>query len=114
MPKGQDIHIILDNYATHKHAKVMEWIERNKRVYLHFTPTSSSWLNLAERFFGLLTEKQLRRGVHTSVADLERCLKDYLRVHNEYPKPLVRTRSAEEILMKVKRAKEKLDNHCYE
>ena len=114
VPKDQDIHIILDNYATHKHAKVMAWIEKTKRVYLHFTPTSSSWLNLVERFFARLTEKQLRQGVHTSVADLERCLKDYLAVHNEYPKPFVWTKSAEEILAKVKRARDKVDNHCYE
>lgn len=114
VPGDQDIHIILDNYATHKHAKVMAWIEKTARVYLHFTPTSSSWLNLVERFFALLTEKQLRRGVHTSVAELEQCLKDYLSLHNVHPKPFVWTKSAEEILEKVERAAATRDNLYYE
>jgi transposase len=114
VPRNQDIHIILDNYATHKHEKVMEWIEKTKRVYLHFTPTSSSWLNLVERFFALLTEKQLRQGVHTSVVELEQCLKDYLSHHNEQPNPIVWTKSAEEILAKVERARARLDNLQYE
>jgi transposase len=114
VPRNQDIHIILDNYATHKHEKVMEWIEKSKRVYLHFTPTSSSWLNLVERFFALLTEKQLRQGVHTSVVELEQCLKDYLSHHNEQPNPIVWTKSAEEILAKVERARARLDNLQYE
>ena len=78
VPKDQQIHIILDNYATHKHAKVIHWIERQKRIFLHFTPTSASWLNLVERFFSTLTQKQLRRGVFHSVKDLEMCLKDYI------------------------------------
>ena len=85
-PKDQEIHIILDNYSTHKHARVMNWIERQERVFLHFTPTSASWLNLVERFFSTLTQKQIRRGVFHSVEDLEQCLKDYIRTYNEDPK----------------------------
>ena len=114
VPKDQEIHIILDNYATHKHDLVLEWIEKQKRIYLHFIPTSSSWLNLVERFFATLTEKQLRHGIHTSVSDLEACLKEYLKVHNADPKPLVWTKSVKEILEKVGRAREKLDNQYYD
>ena len=70
VPKEQQIHIVLDNYATHKREKVLAWIERKKRVFLHFIPTSASWANLVERFFGILTQKQIRRGVFTSVPHL--------------------------------------------
>ena len=70
-PKELDLHVIVDNYSTHKHQKVKNWLKRNKRVTLHFVPTSSSWLNLVERFFGLITDKAIRRGVFTSVKDLE-------------------------------------------
>lgn len=108
VPKDQEIHIILDNYSTHKHAKVMDWIERQERVFLHFTPTSASWLNLVERFFSTLTQKQIRRGVFHSVEDLEQSLKDYIRTYNEDPKPLVWTKSASEILKKVERARQAL------
>ncbi len=109
VPKKQEIHIILDNYSPHKHAKVMEWIERKKRIFLHFIPTSSSWLNLVERFFSTLTEKQLRRGVFTSVADLEQCIDNYIKTYNENPRPLVWTKSVDEILRKVERAKKTLN-----
>ena len=109
-PKGQEIHIILDNYATHKHPNVLEWIEKKKRIFLHFIPTSSSWLNLVERFFGSLTDKRLRRGVFTSVKELEVALKDFISKHNENPKPFVWTKSTEDILEKVGRARERLNN----
>ena len=108
VPKDQEIHIILDNYATHKHCKVMEWIERQKRVFLHFTPTSASWLNLVERFFSTLTQKRIRRGVFHSVNHLETCLMDYIETYNQNPKPLVWTKSAGEILKKVDRARQAL------
>ena len=108
VPKDQEIHIILDNYATHKHAKVLEWIERQKRVYLHFTPASASWLNLVERFFSTLTQKRIRRGVFHSVDHLETCLKEYIETYNEDPKPLVWTQPATEILEKVERARQAL------
>ena len=105
VPKDQEIHIILDNYATYKHSRVMEWIERQKRVFLHFTPTSASWLNLVERFFSTVTRKQIRRGVFHSVHHLETCLKDYIETYNEDPKPLVWTKPAAQILQKVERAR---------
>ena len=82
VPADQEIHIVLDNYATHKHEKVQAWIERRKRIFLHFTPTGASWANLVERFFAMLTDKQIRRGVFTSVPHLERCLREYLQRHN--------------------------------
>jgi transposase len=108
--KDKELHIIVDNYATHKHEKVQQWLQRNKRVMLHFTPTSSSWLNLVERFFGVLTEKQLKRGIFTSVDELEEKIIAYIDKNNENPKPFVWTKSAEEILQKVHRARSTLDN----
>ena len=107
-PKELELHLIVDNYATHKHEKVKKWLKRNKRVHLHFIPTSSSWLNLVERFFGLLTEKQLRRGVFTSVKELERAIMQFIKVHNKNKKPFVWTKSADEILVKVERARQAL------
>lgn len=108
--ESKDLHIIVDNYATHKHEKVRNWLKRNKRVFLHFTPTSSSWLNLVERFFGVLTEKQLKRGIFTSVDDLEQKIIEYIDNNNKDPKPFVWTKTAEEILNKVNRARTTLDN----
>lgn len=107
-PKDLDLHLIVDNYSTHKHEKVKSWLKQKKRVHLHFIPTSSSWLNLVERFFGLLTEKQLRRGIFTSVKELEETIMKYIDAHNEKNKPLVWTKSAEEILVKVERARQTL------
>ena len=108
--KGKDLHIIVDNYSTHKHEKVQNWLKQNNRVCLHFTPTSSSWLNLVERFFGVLTERQLKRGVFTSVEELEQKIIEYIDNNNKNPKPFVWTKSAEEILDKVNRAWETLNN----
>ncbi|MFQ5641803.1 MAG: IS630 family transposase [bacterium] len=108
--KDKELHIIVDNYATHKHEKVRLWLKNNERVFLHFTPTSSSWLNLVERFFGALTEKQLKRGIFTSVDALEQKILEYIDKINESPKPFVWTKSAEEILEKVNRARLTLDN----
>jgi len=108
--KEKDLHIIVDNYATHKHQKIRNWLKRNSRVVLHFTPTSASWLNLVERFFGVLTEKQLKRGVFTSVAELEQQIIAYIKKLNTNPKPFVWTKSAEEILQKVNRARATLHN----
>ena len=105
VPADQEIHIVLDNYATHKHEKVQAWIERRKPIFLHFTPTSASWANLVERFFGMLTDKQIRRGVFTSVPHLEKCLREYLKRHNENPQPLVWTKSLGEIMVKVERGR---------
>lgn len=102
------LHIIVDNYATHKHANVKKWLKRHTRVQLHFIPTSSSWLNLVERFFGLLTDKALRRGVFTSVKELEATIHDFMARHNGDPKPFVWTKSANKILEKVERARKAL------
>ena len=110
VPKEQEIHIVLDNYATHKHEKVLAWIERKKRVFLHFIPTSASWANLVERFFAMLTQKQIRRGVFTSVPHLEKCLREYLEGYNENPRALVWTKSVEDILEKVRRGRAALPN----
>jgi transposase len=108
--KGKELHVIVDNYSTHKHEKVRQWLRRHKRVELHFTPTSSSWLNLVERFFGELTEKQLKRGIFTSVDELEQKIIAYIDKNNENPKPFIWTKSAEDILQKVHRARSTLDN----
>jgi transposase len=104
-PQDKELHVIVDNYSTHKHKKVKNWLKRNKRVTLHFIPTSSSWLNLVERFFGLITEKQIRRGVFSSVSDLEEKIMQFIEVHNENPKPFVWTKSVEEIMAKINRAR---------
>jgi transposase len=106
--KNLDLHLIVDNYATHKHEKVRNWLKRNPRVKLHFIPTSSSWLNLVERFFGLLTEKQLRQGVYTSVRKLENAIMAFIDAHNADKKPFVWTKSVDDILEKVNRAREAL------
>lgn len=104
-PADQELHLIVDNYATHKHEKVKSWLKGNKRVHLHFIPTSSSWLNLVERFFGLLTEKQLRRGVFTSVKELEDSIMKFIEHHNDRKKPFIWTKSVEDILVKIERAR---------
>ena len=104
-PKELELHVIVDNYCTHKHQKVKNWLKRNKRVTLHFIPTSSSWLNLVERFFGLITEKAIKRGVFGSVKELEAKLMQFIDQCNENPEPFVWTKSVETILEKVARAK---------
>jgi transposase len=108
-PKGLDIHMILDNYSTHKHDDVKAWLDAHPRVHLHFTPTSSSWLNLVERWFRELTDKALRRGVFHSVPDLISKIQVYLDAHNIDPKPFVWTATADEILAKVRRGRVALE-----
>ena len=105
VPNGLDVHLILDNYSTHKHANVRAWLERHPRFQLHFTPTSSSWLNLVERWFRELTDKALRRGVFHSVPDLIASIETYLNAHNKNPKPFVWTATADDILAKVARGR---------
>ena len=104
-PKSQEIHLILDNYAPHQHPQVLDGIERPKRLFRPFTPTRASGLNRVERFFGPRTEQPLRRGVFHSVKDLERSLPDYLKTCNEHPRPLVWTKTADEMLQKVGRSR---------
>jgi len=105
-PKGLDLHLVLDNYGTHKHPKVKGWLREHPRFILHFVPTSCSWLNLVERFFGLITQKQIRRGVFASVDELQNAIKEFIRLHNQDPKPFKWTASAEAIIEKVNRCKE--------
>ena len=100
-PADLDVHLILDNYATHKTALIQEWLAERPRFHVHFTPTSASWLNMVERWFALLTERQLRRGVHVSVEQLEAAIHDYIDVTNENPRPFVWTKTAEQILAKL-------------
>jgi transposase len=109
-PQSKFIHLIADNYATHKHPKVQRWLARHPRFHVHFTPTSSSWLNMVERFFRDLTQKRLRRGTFRDVEELIMAIGDYIDQHNQNPKPFVWTAKACDILEKVKRARKTLDN----
>ena len=102
-PVGLDVHLILDNYSTHKTALIRRWLAKHPHYHVHFTPTGSSWINLVERFFGLLTEKQIRRGVHRSTRELEQSIRQYLDVYNDKAKPFVWTKTADEILASVAR-----------
>lgn len=104
-PAELDLHLIVDNYATHKHPRVKAWLQRHPRFHLHFTPTSASWLNMVERFFRDLTTRRVRAGIFKSVAELEAAIEDYLRHHNTQPKPFIWTAKAADILAKVTRAK---------
>ena len=109
-PQNLDVHLIVDNYRTHKHEKVKCWLKRHSRFHVHFIPTSSSWLNLIERWFRELTEKRLRRGVFPSVARLEAEVLDFLDHCNQHPSPFIWTAKPEDILEKVARARAVLDN----
>ena len=107
--KPRDIHLVLDNYATHKTPEVRAWLEKHSRFKLHFTPTSASWLNMVERFFAEITSKRIRRGSYSSVNDLEAAIYDYLLQHNAKPKPFTWTKTADDILSREQRALNKLD-----
>lgn len=110
IPQDKQIHMIVDNYSTHKHEKVERWLSRHPRFHMHFTPTGCSWLNMVERFFRDLTENRLRRGVFRSVEELITAIFDYIDHHNESPKPFIWTAKAADILEKVKRARAALHN----
>jgi transposase len=103
-PQDKELHLIVDNYATHKHPQVTAWLAKHPRFHMHFTPTSSSWLNMVERFFRDITDKRIRRGVFTSVSDLEAAINEYIAAHNAKPKPFIWTAKASDILAKVTRA----------
>ena len=105
VPAGLQVHLICDNYATHKHPAVRAWLAKHPRFHMHFTPTSSSWLNLVERWFRELTDKALRRGVFHSVPDLIAKIEEYLAAHNENPRPFIWSATADEILAKVARGR---------
>jgi transposase len=109
VPTGLQIHLILDNYATHNHPNVKRWLARHPRFHLHFTPTSSSWLNMVEIFFGRLTDKAIRRGIFHSVPDLIDAIETYLAAHNANPQPFQWTATADQILAKVRRGRVTLD-----
>ena len=104
-PRNKTLHLILDNYGTHKHPNVKAWLQKHPRFHLHFTPTSSSWLNLIERWFGHLTDKQLKRAAFTSVDELIKAIDDFIEINNENPKPFVWTAKVEDILRKVGKCK---------
>ena len=103
MPEGLDVHLVMDNYATHKTEKVRNWLARRRHWHVHFTPTSASWINQVERWFAELTRKKLQRGVHRSVAELNADIMSFIDAHNEKPKPYKWVKSADEILASVRR-----------
>ncbi len=100
-PKGKEIHMVLDNYGTHKHPRVKQWLCKHPRYHLHFTPTSASWLNQVETWFGILTQRRIRRGVFKSIKDLVDAIEKYIANHNQSPKPFVWTKTSGEILAKA-------------
>lgn len=108
-PKKLDLHLILDNYGTHTHPNVKKWLEKHPRFHLHFIPTSSSWVNLIERWFAELTQKRVRRGVFKSVPDLVASIEDFMRTYNQNPKPFVWTKKVDQILEKVNRCKDMMN-----
>jgi transposase len=103
VPGDLDVHLILDNYGTHKTATIRRWLAKRPRFHVHFTPTSASWINLVERWFATLTLKQIRRGSHRSTRELEHAIREYLRLNNQHPKPFVWTKTADEILNSLAR-----------
>jgi transposase len=109
-PAGKTVHVILDNYAAHKHPKVVEWLGRHPRFVFHFTPTSASWLNAVEGFFAILTKRRLKRGVFKSIGDLQTAINRYLAEHNQAPKPFTWTKDADTIIAAVKRGHQTLDS----
>lgn len=110
VPARLDVHLILDNYGTHKTPSIRRWLVRHSRFHLHFTPTSASWMNLVERWFGLLTERQIRRGTHRSTRELEGAIMAYLSSNNKHPKPFVWTKTADEIFASIARFCQRISN----
>lgn len=110
VPAGKEVHLICDNYATHKHEKVKAWLKRHPRFHVHFTPTSASWLNMVERFFRDLTVNSLRRGIFKTVDEVIQAIQTHIDLHNDDPKPFIWTAKAADILEKVKRGRRVLDN----
>jgi transposase len=112
VPAGLEIHLIMDNYGTHKTALIRKWLAKRPQFHVHFTPTYGSWLNLVERWFAELTNKRIRRGVFRSVKELETAIREYIDVHNEVPRPFVWSRTADQILDSIARyAQRTLDSH---
>jgi transposase len=113
VPADLDIHLVMDNYGTHKTPKVRSWFARHPRFHVHFTPTSASWINQVERWFAALTEKQIRRGTHRSTRQLEQAIRDYLERYNEEPKPFAWAKSADDILASIERFCLRISNSAH-
>ena len=109
-PKEKELHLVADNYATHKHPTVQKWLEKHPRFHMHFTPTSASWLNMVERFFRDITTDRLRRGVFTSVPELIQAIDGYIEHYNKNLKPFILTKTGRDILQKVIRANNRLSS----
>ena len=103
VPPVLDVHLVMDNYGTHKTASIKNWLARHPRFHVHFTPTSASWLNQVERWFATLTENYIRRGTHRSTRELEQAIRHYLEINNAAPKPFVWTKTADDILASIER-----------
>lgn len=110
VPPDKDVHVILDNYAAHKHSKVRQWLDRHRRFIFHFTPTSSSWLNAVEGFFAKLSKRRLKRGVFHSVVDLQAAINRFVKEHNTKPKPFTWTADPDKIIAARKRGFQALDS----
>jgi transposase len=110
VPAALQLHLIIDNYGTHKTPAIQRWLLRHPRFHLHFTPTGASWLNLVERWFAALTEKQLRRGAHRSTREREDAIRRYPEISNRHPKPFIWTKTADQILESVKRFCKRISN----
>jgi transposase len=110
VPAKFELHLILDNYGTHKTSAIKRWLLRHPRFHLHFTPTATSWLNLVERWFAALREKQLRRGAHRSTRELEAAIRRYLDLNNRDPKPFIWTKTADQILESLGRFYKRISN----
>ena len=109
-PAGQELHLIVDNYATHKHPKVQAWLGRHKRFHFHFTPTSASWLNAVEGLFAKLTRQRLKRGVFKGIVDLQAAINRFLAETNQNPKPFTWTADPDAIIEKARRGKQVLES----
>ena len=103
VPQDLAVHLVIDNYATHKSPLIQSWLVKRPRFHVHFTPTYGSWMNMVERWFGLLTQRQIKRGSHRSVTELEKAIREFLKAHNDNPKPFVWTKNADEILASIAR-----------
>lgn len=110
VPQGLGVHLVMDNSSTHKTPSVRAWLARHPRFQVHFTPTSSSWLNLVERWFALLSERQIKRGTHRSTVELERAIRQYLATYNNDPKPFIWTKTADDILASIARFCSRISN----
>jgi transposase len=110
VPPELDVHLIMDNYGTHKTQLIKDWLAKRPRYHVHFTPTAGSWLNLVERWFALLTQRAIKRGSHTSTVQLEGAMREFIEAHNEEPKPFIWCKSADQILASIARFADRTNN----